>query len=350
MKVLVTGGCGFIGSHTCEFYIKKGAQVISFDNMTKHELARTGYAADAARDYNWNLLQRLGVTMVKGDVRDYDQLAETAKGCDFIVHTAAQPAMTISIESPELDFSTNVLGAFNVLKAAREFKIPVVNCSTIHVYGNRINETLQEGKTRYLRKPAGIDEFHPIMEGKLTPLHASKRAAEIYVQTFVDSYGIEAATFRLTGLYGTRQFGGEDHGWVANFSIRTVLGWPLTIYGTGKQVRDILFATDVVEAFNAFYEKRKPGIYNIGGEFRHSLSLLECIELIGEIRGKEPKVKYGPSRLGDLQYFVCDVSKARRELGWKPKIPPKKGVRLLVDWLEGNIELFKQTEDRTKEG
>lgn len=343
MKVLVTGGCGFIGSHTCEFYINKGAQVVSYDNMTKYELERTGYATSAAREYNWNLLKNMGVTMVKGDVRNYEQLLESAGGCDFLIHTAAQPAMTISIESPDLDFSTNVLGTFNVLKVAKELKIPVVSCCTIHVYGNRINETVQEGQTRYLREPAAIDEHHPIMEGTLTPLHASKRSSEIYVQTFIDTYGIEAASFRLTGLYGPRQFGGEDHGWVANFSIRAILGWPLTVYGTGRQVRDILYATDVAEAFQAFYERRRPGIYNIGGGVGCSISLLECIELIGKIKGKEPTVRYGEGRLGDLLYFVCDSSKAKRELGWEAKVPPKEGIRLLINWVQENVEFFQKS-------
>src|SRR5439155_15059856 len=136
MKVLVTGGCGFIGSHVCEFYRGRGASVISYDNMTKVELQRTQYSVERARNHNWNYLKQLGVAMVKADVRDYEALRETAKGADYIVHTAAQPAVTISMEDVDLDFSTNVLGTLNVLKTAREYDIPVVSCATIHVYGN----------------------------------------------------------------------------------------------------------------------------------------------------------------------------------------------------------------------
>lgn len=341
MKVLVTGGCGFIGSYVCEYYIKKGAEVISYDNMTKYELTRTGYATDAARDYNWEFLKGLGATLLKGDVRNLNELMEAANGCDFIIHTAAQPAMTISMESPELDFSTNVCGSFNVLEVARKLKIPVVNCATIHVYGNKINETLKEENTRYTRHPAAIDENHPVVEGTLTPLHASKRTADLYVQAYIDTYGLEAASFRLTGLYGPRQLGGEDHGWVANFAIRTILGMPITIYGTGKQLRDILYASDVAEAFDAFYKTRRPGIYNIGGGIEHSISLLECLELIGEITGKKPTIKYEPSRLGDLLYFVCDISKAKQELGWKPKVLPREGVSNLISWIKENEKLFR---------
>jgi len=340
MKVLVTGGCGFLGSHVCEFYIKKRAEVISYDNMTKYELTRTGYATEAARDYNWDLLKNMGVTMLKADVRDFDTLLKCGEGCDYIVHTAAQPAMTISWEDPVLDFTTNVIGTFNVLETARKLKIPIASCATIHVYGNRINETLQEGKSRYLRDPEAIGESVRTLEGMLTPLHASKASADIYVQTYIDTYGLEAASFRLTGIYGPRQFGGEDHGWVANFSIRAVFDWPLNIYGTGKQVRDILYATDVCEAFHDFYEKRRPGIYNIGGGHMTAISLIECIDLIKKLLGKELEVNYDQVRTGDLSYFVCDITKARRELGWEPKIHPNEGIERLIDWIEENSELF----------
>ena len=343
MKVMVTGGCGFLGSHVCEYYIKKGAEVIAYDNMTKYELMRTGYVTDAARDYNRQLLKKLGVALVKADVRDFARLEKATRSCDFVIHTAAQPAMTISWESPDLDFSTNVQGGFNVLEVARKLRIPMANCATIHVYGNKINETLREGDSRYLRNPAAIDENHPTVEGTLTPLHASKRSVDLYVQAYIDTYKLELASFRLTGIYGPQQFGGEDHGWVANFVIRAVLGMPITIYGTGKQLRDILYATDVAASFDAFYQSRKPGIYNIGGGEKTSISLLECIELIKEITGRKPEVKFGPQRLGDLLYFICDISKARRELGWEPKISNKEGVTRLIDWVKGNERLFRRS-------
>ena len=139
MKVFVTGGCGFLGSHVCEFYIKKGADVIAYDNMTKHELKRIGLATESARDFNWNFLKRLGVKLVKADIRNYEELLDHVNGCDYIIHTAAQPAMTISWEDPRLDITTNIMGTFNVLEAARKLQIPVVSCATVHVYGNKIN-------------------------------------------------------------------------------------------------------------------------------------------------------------------------------------------------------------------
>lgn len=340
MRVLVTGGCGFLGSHVCEFYRRKSCQVTSFDNMTKHELARTGFAQKAARSYNWDYLKKLGVKMVKADIRDFKILLKEAKNCDYIVHTAAQPAMTISWEDPRLDITTNVLGTFNVLEAARALKIPVACCATVHVYGNKINETLNEDKCRYIRIPAGVDENHPTLEGVLTPLHASKGAGDIYIKTYIDTYQLEAASFRLTGIYGTRQFGGEDHGWVANFSIRSILEWPLTIFGSGKQVRDIIYATDVCEAFDAFYRTRKPGIYNIGGGEKTAISLLECIDLIGQINMKKPVVKFEAGRHGDLKYFVCDIAKAKKDLQWEPKILPREGVKTLLEWIKKNKRIF----------
>jgi len=342
MRVLVTGGCGFIGSHICEYYIKKGAEVISYDSMTKYELLRTGYSMKLARSYNWDFLKKLGVVLLKKDVRDYPDLEDAARGSDFIIHTAAQPAVTISIEDPGLDFTSNALGTFNVLEVARKLRIPLVSCATIHVYGNRINQTLTEGQKRYQRNPASINEGHPTVEGILTPLHASKRAADLYVQTYIDSYAIEAASFRLTGLYGERQLGGEDHGWVANFAIRAILGKPLNIYGTGKQVRDILYARDLCEAFDAFYLTRKSGYYNIGGGMQTSISLIECIELLGEIIGRKPQVNFCPERKGDLRYFICDTSKAGRDLNWKAKILPKEGITNLINWIKENLPLFKE--------
>jgi CDP-paratose 2-epimerase len=340
VKVLVTGGCGFLGSHTCEFFRNQGWDVVSYDNMTKFELDRTGYRAEAAREYNFELLEGLGVTMVRADVRNLEELLDRTSGCDFVVHTAAQPAVTISIEDPLLDLSTNVLGTVNVLEAARRHKIPVVSCATIHVYGNWVNDTLSEGPTRYRRNPPAVAEDAPTMEGYLTPLHASKSAGEQYVRTYASTYGLRAGSFRLTGLYGSRQLGGEDHGWVANFSIRNVIGWPITIFGTGKQVRDIVYATDVADAFLRFFERGEAGVYNIGGGEAYAISLVECIELIDGITGRKSDVRYEKSRFGDLKYFVCDCRKAGEVLGWKPTIEPRSGVRSLIEWVEQNRELF----------
>ena len=340
MKVLVTGGCGFLGSHVCELFLERGWEVVAYDNLTKFELDRTGYQAAEAREHNWNLLDKLGVRMVKADVRDLDTLLDEASGCDFIVHTAAQPAVTISIEDPLLDLSTNVVGTVNVLEAARRHGLPIASCATVHVYGNWVNDELDEADTRYVREPAAIAEDAPTMRGYLTPLHGSKASAEHYVSVYASTYGLRAASFRLTGIYGTRQLGGEDHGWVANFAIRNLIGWPITLFGTGKQVRDILYATDVARAFLDFFERGEAGTYNIGGGEAHSISLLECIRLIEETTGTVCDVRFEDSRFGDLKYFICDTSRARSAFGWEPQVPPQQGVPLVLEWIEQNRELF----------
>jgi CDP-paratose 2-epimerase len=340
-KVLVTGGCGFLGSHICEMYIKKGWEVIAYDNLTKHEFARNTYMKPEARYHNKELLERMGVKIVVADIRDKETLLKWAEGCHYICHTAAQPTMTMSWENPELDFSTNALGTFNVLETARIFNIPVASCNSIHCYGpDKINSELIERDSRYVRDPVAIDEKEPLLQGVVTPLHASKSSAEIYIRCYIDTFKVKAASFRLTGIYGPNQFGGEDHGWVANFAIRNELGMPLTIFGTGKQLRDILYATDVAEAFDAFYRNQKPGIYNIGGGGKTMISLIECINLIDKISGKHSDIKFDKDRFGDLRYYVSDIGKAKKELGWEPKVLPEEGIKRLIEWIEKNESLF----------
>lgn len=341
MKVLVTGGCGFIGSHVCEYYHKMGWEVVSFDNMTKYELKRTGYNTDLARMHNWEFLDALGIELMKEDIRNFENLLKAADGCDYIIHTAAQPAMTLSIENPHLGFTTNVAGTYNVLEVARRFKIPVVSCASIHVYGTDINKSITEGEKRYTRNPVAIDEKHPTMRGDITPLHASKKSAENYVRAFIDTYDLKAASFRLTGLYGPRQFGGEDHGWIANFAIRALRNEPITIFNSGKQVRDILYASDVCKAFHAFFENQVPGIYNIGGGIENSISLLESVEYLARLLGKQIDYSLGGERFGDLYYFVSDTQKAKQKLGWQSEVRPYDGIKFLVDWIKDNMEIFK---------
>lgn len=354
MKVLVTGGCGFLGSHVCERFHREGWSVVAYDNMTKFELSRTGFSTDAVRSHNADFLRRLGIEIVVEDVRNREALIDHAAGCAFIAHTAAQPAMTISWEDPDLDFGTNVIGTVNVLQTARAHGIPIASCSTVHVYGPWINDSLEEEPTRYVRHPATIREEDPVLStgaaGKLSPLHASKGAAELYVRSFVDMYGVKAASFRYTGIYGPRQFGGEDHGWVANFALRSLLGWPVSIYGTGKQVRDILYASDAAGAFFDWQRNPTPGTYNVGGGPANAISLIECIRLIERLSGRPAEIGFGPARPGDLSYFVCDVSRARDAFGFVPSVAPERGVRLLLDWIESEKELFRSPSRTTPTG
>jgi len=341
MKVLVTGGCGFLGYHVSTYFRENGAAVIAYDNMAKHEFARNPYMREEARNHNRAELAKAGVAIAVEDVRDKQTLVRMAAGCDYLCHTAAQPAMTISWEDPELDFSTNTRGTFNVLEAARLAKITVAICSSIHTFGpDRINASLREEATRYVRDPVAIAEDEPLLQGPVTPLHASKRCDEIYTQAYIDTFRLSAACFRLTGIYGPHQFGGEDHGWVANFAIRVLLGLPITIFGTGKQLRDILYASDAAEAFGAFYRSPQPGIYNTGGGEDHRVSLLESIALIEELTRKKALVEFQDGRLADLRYFVTDHSRLTNATGWRPRVRPAEGVARLIRWVESHPELF----------
>jgi CDP-paratose 2-epimerase len=340
MKVLVTGGCGFLGSHICSTFRSGGWEVVAYDNLTKYELERTGYQVDAARRHNVDYLESIGVTIAVEDVRDAAALLRHSRGVDFIAHTAAQPAMTISWEDPRLDFETNALGTFNVLEAARTHRIPVASCSTIHTYGTGINDEIRDGGRRYVREPEAIPESHATLTGLLTPLHASKYAGEVYVRTYADTFGVKAAAFRYTGIYGPRQFGAEDHGWAANFVIRNLTGRPIRIFGSGKQTRDVLFAGDAAQAFWKYAHSPVPGVYNVGGGAAHAISLLESIELIDSLTGRPSQVVFEEERHGDLRYFVSDIEQARRAFGFEPAVRPREGLSRLIEWARQHLTLF----------
>jgi CDP-paratose 2-epimerase len=201
-----------------------------------------------------------------------------------------------------------------------------------------------EEETRYVRQPVAIDESEPLLQGSVTPLHASKRSNEIYLQSYADTYNLQAACFRLTGIYGPNQFGGEDHGWVANFAIRTVLGLPITIFGTGKQLRDILYAADAAAAFGAFYRRPKAGVYNLGGGPESMISLLESIRLIEKLVGRKAEIVFQDGRFGDLRYFVTNYEKFRQAARWEPNIRPSEGIDRLVQWIRNNADLFATEE------
>ena len=340
MKVLVTGGCGFLGSHVAEYYHNNGDEVVVLDNMTRNELNRTGYNVPNVRKFNYDYLNDKGIKIIRGDVTSINDISDALQECDYIIHTAAQPSMTIAIEYPQIDFRTNVIGTLNLLEAARRMDIPMANCSSVHVYGNDINDNLIDGGTRFKRNPIFISESDKIAQGTVTPLHASKLSAEFYVNAYIDTYGLKATNFRFSGMYGERQFGGEDHGWIANFIIRTLLKLPITVFGTDKQVRDVLHASDAVKAFSAFYNTQEAGTYNVGGGVSNILSIGECLSYINSLTGIEQDIQINPKRLGDLWYFVSDISKIKQALGWEPTVLPHEGIFNAVEWLNTHKEML----------
>ena len=340
MKIMVTGGAGFLGSHVCERFRQRGDEVIAYDNLTKFEINRTTYNVEKVRKYNVNFLESIGAKLVVADIRDYRTLLSNIEGCDSVMHCAAQPAMTIATENPLYDFDVNAKGTLNVLEACRLNKIPMLNCSSIHVYGTGINQKLKENETRYSRYPAVVDEYHPTLTGEITPLHASKITTENYVRTYAETYGMKCATFRLTGMYAERQCGTEEHSWMSLLAIKTLLGQPIQLIGTGKQVRDPIYAGDVVDAIEKWFKEPKPDVFNIGGSVDTMISVLEYLDLLYRITGKRSELLYGAERFGDLFYYVSDIDKAGYYLGWKPKTSLLAGVETMVAWLKDNLDMF----------
>lgn len=344
MKIFVTGGAGFIGSHVTEFFRNKGNEVIVFDNLSRAKLLEKD--SITAR-YNWDFLKRLGgINLIKGDITDIGQLEQATKDVDVIIHTAAQTAITRSVNNPKTDFKVNALGTFNVLEAARRNDIKtVVYCSTSKVYGDNVNKiNLVKSKNKYYffgEFKNGIPENYGIDLCNHTPYGCSKLTGDLYTQDYGRLYGLKTGVFRMSCIYGPRQFGFEDQGWVSWFTIATILGRPLTIYGNGKQVRDVLYVSDLVELFDKFVNTNvKQGVYNAGGGPEKTISLLEFIELLKKLTGKSSKLNFSDWRPSDQKFYISDISKAKKELNWKPKISPEKGFKKLVDWIEKNKMYF----------
>lgn len=342
-RVLVTGGAGFIGSHAAAYYADKGVEVTVLDNMSRID---TLDSADENRNtaaYNWHFLQENypKVSLVREDVRNYDSLEKIIEGHDGIVHTAGQVAVTSSLEDPRTDFEVNALGTFNVLEAARAAtsEPAVVVASTNKVYGANVNTIdVREEETRYTYDEAeyesGIPETLSIDDCEHTPYGVSKLAADQYVQDYAIRGEVDAAAFRMSCIYGTRQFGNEDQGWVAHFAISAMEDEPLTIFGNGKQVRDVLYVRDLIRAYDAFLSdpKDKPALYNIGGGPNNTTSLLEFLDLLSEKTGRDCDVAFDEWREGDQRVYISDISRARDHLDWRPQIDLNEGIDRFVEW------------------
>jgi CDP-paratose 2-epimerase len=337
MRVVITGGAGFIGCNAAARLRRRGDDVLVVDN-----LSRVG-SADNAR---W-LEEEVGVTVTKLDLRQPDAIAQfIAKASpDFVLHCAGQVAVTTSVTDPRRDFEDNALGAFNLLEAVRlgAPQAIVLYTSTNKVYGGMedVGVELKDSRYRYVDLPNGADERRPL--DFHSPYGCSKGAADQYVRDYARIYGMKTVVFRQSCIYGFRQFGVEDQGWVAWFSIRAMLGAPVTIYGDGKQVRDVLFIDDLVDAFLAAVDRIDVAagqVYNIGGGPQNQMSLLDLVADLDRLSGRPLDVSYADWRPGDQRIFVCDIRKAGRELGWTPKVSAREGVEKLYRWIESNRALF----------
>lgn len=338
-SILITGGAGFIGINTALYFSKKGWSVTILDNFSRK-----------GTELNLSVIKsECPEIIVKiGDVRfDKDLLQEMVESHDVVIHLAAQVAVTTSVTNPREDFDINAGGTFNILEAVRlsNKKPIVIYSSTNKVYGGLDGLSVQEERQRYNFK----DGLTGVKEDTLLDFHSpygcSKGAADQYVRDYSRIYGLKTIVFRQSCIYGPFQYGIEDQGWVAWFLIAGLLGKPTKIYGNGKQVRDLLFVTDLVQAYLSAIEninKTSGQVYNLGGGFSNSLSLLEFLDLLNSEYNININYSFDGQRPGDQPIYISDNSKAAMKFGWEPTTSVKDGLRLIIEWLRDNEQKIKK--------
>jgi len=342
-NILITGGAGFIGCAVANHHLAKGDKVTVFDN-----LSRKG----TVHNLEWLQAQPGGdaLTFIQGDIRHAEAMVQTvAPDTHRLYHLAGQVAVTTSVVAPREDFEMNALGTFNVLEAVR-LKAPgaiVFYSSTNKVYGGLEGRTVEETESRYCLadRPSGIDEHEPL--DFHSPYGCSKGCGDQYVRDYARIYGLRTVVFRQSCIYGTRQFGVEDQGWVAHFCLATRFGRPLKIYGNGKQVRDLLFVDDLVAAYEAAAQHiaaTAGQVYNIGGGPDFTLSIWkEFGPMLARLNGVPPAVEWEDWRPGDQPIYVSDIRKAKADFGWAPRMAVTDGIAALWQWIGENETLLRQT-------
>jgi len=332
--VLITGGAGFIGSNLAERLLSSGHPVLIFDNLSRSGVENNLEWLFASHG---NLLR-----FEQQDVRNFSALRLAAREAAAVFHFAAQVAVTDSLTDPRQDFEVNALGTLNLLEALRSLPSapPLVFTSTNKVYGGLLDLKLEIDDQEY--RPAdgdlgrkGIAENRPL--DFQSPYGCSKGAAEQYVLDYARSFGMPNVVFRMSCIYGPHQFGTEDQGWVAHFLIRAAEKMAITIYGDGKQVRDILYVDDLVDAFllaRSNVDRIRGQAFNIGGGVSNAISLLKLIAFIRELRGEPVSVRWDSWRQADQHYYVSDTTKFSTAVGWHPKVSARDGIARLHRWLE----------------
>ncbi len=336
-KILITGGAGFIGINSATAFSENGWDVVILDN-----LSRIG----ATSNLEW-LGKTHQVLFEEVDVRDALGVAEALKKhqAEVVLHLAAQVAVTTSVENPREDFDINALGTLNVLEAIR-LHTPdsfFINASTNKVYGKMedLGVVERNGRYEYSDLVTGVPEsrsldFH-------SPYGCSKGVADQYTIDYARVYNLRTVTLRQSCIYGPRQFGVEDQGWVAWFTIAALLNKQITVYGNGKQIRDVLHVDDLVAAYSAVIENSDNAVgcaFNIGGGPTNTLSLLELLSYLENTLNKKIPVLWDDWRPGDQPVFVCDLALAEQKLGWKPATSVENGVLSLIEWVRVNSSLF----------
>lgn len=346
MKIIISGGAGLVGSHCAEYFSRKGNKIVVVDNLMRSEIFGSKHKSV---EYNWHYLSKLNnIKLLKKDIRDKDAMMRLFKRekPDVVIHTAGQPGVRFSIDHPMEDFSINGIGSLILLEALSKVnkKGKFIYCSTNKVYGNNVNSlSVVKEKMRYRFKDVkGVSEEFNIDSTGHTPYGVSKLVGDLYAQDYAYVYGLKCGIFRMSCIYGSRQFGFEDQGWLAWFAIRYYFGKPITIYGDGKQIRDVLWVEDLVKAYDAFIKSTcDSGVFNMGGGHTNTISLLELMQLLEKETGNKVKVNYEDWRKFDQKVYVSDISRAKRILKWQPKVSPHEGIKRLLKWIAANPDLFK---------
>ncbi|MGE3797846.1 MAG: NAD-dependent epimerase/dehydratase family protein [Thermomicrobiales bacterium] len=338
-SLLVTGGAGFIGANLVDRALSTGRRVTILD-----DLSRPG----AEENVRW-LRERHGESfrLLVRSVADEDACERAVDDADVVYHLAAQVAVTSSVSDPRHDFDVNVRGTFNVLEAIRnsQHRPTLIYASTNKVYGELAHLETVEEETRhaFVDLPNGISEREPL--DFHSPYGCSKGAADQYVHDYARIYGLNTVVFRQSCIYGPRQMGVEDQGWVAWFAIAAMTGQPITNYGDGKQVRDLLYNDDLLDAYDMALERidvTSGKVYNLGGGAENALSIWwEFAPLLEDALGREiPAPTFAPVRAGDQPVFIADTTQYRTDTGWKPVVPVQNGLARLTSWIAENRELF----------
>jgi CDP-paratose 2-epimerase len=337
--VAIFGGAGFIGANLADSIMRHGNDVIVFDN-----LSRPG----VERNLSW-LASRHGPRLhfVAGDIRDTEAVAAIVEDAGAVFHLAAQVAVTSSLADPQDDFAVNAQGTLTILEAIRRRApaTPLVFASTNKVYGNLVDLEMEEQPDRYVPvdqrvRSRGVDEMRPL--AFCTPYGCSKGTADQYVLDYAHSFGLRTAVLRKSCIYGPRQFGTEDQGWIAHFLVRALRDESIVIYGNGKQVRDVLHVDDAVAAYRGVLDNidtLSGRAFNLGGGVANAVSLRTVLEEIAAITGRDVRLEYSGCRTGDQIYFVADTSQLTDAVGWRPGIGWRSGLRDLADWLVADLGL-----------
>ena len=331
-----------VGTHCAEYFAKKNNEVIVYDSLIRSKIFGS---KDKSVEHNWDYLKKYkNVRLIKRDIRNASSLKNVFKKnkIDVVIHAAGQTGIKFSFDNPSEDFKINCLGLINVLENFKKYNPEgvFIYCSTNKVYGNNMNEVplIEKAKRYEFKTINGIRETASIDLTCHTPYGVSKLCGDLYAQEYACLYGIRTGVFRMSCIYGTRQFGFEDQAWLAWFAQRAVQEQPINIYGNGKQVRDVLWIDDLVSAFDKFIKSNiKHEVFNIGGGPDNTLSLLELVALLEDLTGKKIRITFKDWRKLDQKVYISDIAKIKKMLKWRPSVSPVEGVKRLVEWVKKNV-------------